>query len=185
MNAPLQLARRWEGAYELVLPSIITVWYVSSFHLVIGINQVQPGFYWSPIFTMIDKLTSLFTLVMFSWKQQREMYWCSWNINHLLTCFGKHVYMLTWLHQFLDCTHSSKYFSSMFIFNGKSTFAPFMDLLLLNPRPPQAFSLTRPPKGGCCNPLTRFSILNVLYPYVCYQCIVTCPPNLIYQIKND
>ena len=43
-------------------------------------------------------------------------------------------------------------------------------LLLLNP-PPETFSVTHPLKGACCNPLSGFSILNTLYPYVYYQCI--------------
>ena len=37
--------------------------------------------------------------------------------------------------------------------------------------PPETFSVARPPNGGFCNPFYGFSILNSLYPYVCYQCI--------------
>ena len=41
----------------------------------------------------------------------------------------------------------------------------------INPRLTKPFFVTRLTKGGCCNPLPKFSILNALYPYVCYQCI--------------
>ena len=43
--------------------------------------------------------------------------------------------------------------------------------MYVNPRPPEVFFITRPPKGGCCNPLPWFSIWNAWYPYICYQCI--------------
>ena len=41
-----------------------------------------------------------------------------------------------------------------------------------NPRPPEPFSVTRPPKGGgvVATP-SGFSIINDPYPYVCYHCM--------------
>ena len=36
---------------------------------------------------------------------------------------------------------------------------------LLNPRPPELFSVTRPLKGVVATP-SGFSLINVLYPYV-------------------
>ena len=39
-----------------------------------------------------------------------------------------------------------------------------------NPRPPEPFSVTRPPRGLVATP-SGFSMMNVPYPYVCYQCI--------------
>ena len=40
---------------------------------------------------------------------------------------------------------------------------------LFNPRPPEVFFVTRPPKGGCCNPLPGFSKRNAWYPYKKYM----------------
>ena len=41
---------------------------------------------------------------------------------------------------------------------------------IFNPRPPEGASLTRPPQGVIATP-SGFPILNVLCPYVSYQCI--------------
>ena len=47
----------------------------------------------------------------------------------------------------------------------------FCQLWAIKPRPPEVFFVTRPPKGGCCNPLPGFSIRNAWYPYIYYQYI--------------
>ena len=39
------------------------------------------------------------------------------------------------------------------------------------PCPPEVSFVTRPPKGGYCNPLPGFSIRNAWYPSMCYQCM--------------
>ena len=55
-------------------------------------------------------------------------------------------------------------------------FHNYMDAAVsISPRPPEPFSVTRPQKGGCCNP-PGFSIINILYHYVCYHyhCIAMC-----------
>ena len=41
---------------------------------------------------------------------------------------------------------------------------------IIKTRLPKSFFVTRPPKGGCCNPL-RFSLQNTLYLCICYQFI--------------
>ena len=53
---------------------------------------------------------------------------------------------------------------------------------IINPRPPEVFSVTCPPKGGLLQPPPPgFSIRNVLYPYVCYQCIAM---DLLYSYES-
>ena len=42
----------------------------------------------------------------------------------------------------------------------------------MNPRPPEVFFVTRPPKGGgALRSPPWFSIQNAWYSYICYQCI--------------
>ena len=41
------------------------------------------------------------------------------------------------------------------------------DVNFVNPHPPEPFPVTRPTRGDC---FPEFSILNAIYPCVCYQC---------------
>ena len=104
--------------------------------------------------------SDMYMLLMFTGENEIK-----WKVI-IIFCVDKETFLLycIWVLFYFNTFHYHLFYYNYYYSSNIVEHLP-------SPRPPGVFFVTRPPKGGCCNPIPRFSIQNAWYPYICYQCI--------------